>query len=71
MGKDSISKNWKPFQEATTIDENISQRLKEFLEGQPLIDGGTFLLSNKIMNAETVILIAQDAAENVLSFDFV
>lgn len=59
------------FKKQTTIDENISQRLKEFLDGQPKTNGGTLHLSSSVKNADTITEIAQDGNGNVLAFEFV
>lgn len=59
------------FKKQTTIDENISQRLKEFLDGQPKTNGGTLHLSSSVKNADTITGIAQDGNGNVLAFEFV
>lgn len=59
------------FKKQTTIDENISQRLKEFLDGQPKTNGGTLHLSSSVKKADTITEIAQDGNGNVLAFEFV
>lgn len=59
------------FKKQKTIDEKISQKLKEFLDGQPTTNGGKLHLSPSVKNANTVTLIAQDANDTVHAFEFV
>ena len=59
------------FKKQTTIDPNISQKLKDFLDGQPTEKGETLHLSSSVKYADTVTEIAQDENGNVLAFDFI
>lgn len=59
------------FKKQKTIDENISQKLKEFLDGQPKTNGGKLHLSSSVKNANTITLVAQDEKDNVHAFEFV
>lgn len=60
------------FKKQTTIDESISQKLKEFLDGQPINKIEEKLhLSSSVKDANTITLIAQDEKDTVHAFEFV
>lgn len=59
------------FKKQKTIDPKISQKLKEFLDGQPTEKGETLHFSSSVKDADTVTEIAQDENDNVLAFDFI
>lgn len=59
------------FKKQITIDEGISKRLKDFLEGQPKTNGGTLHLSGSVKDADTITEVAQDGNGNVLAFEFI
>lgn len=61
----------KSFKKMTSIDCEITQRLKAFVNGQPKSDGTFLILSDNLINSNTVCLIAQDDEGQILSFDFV
>lgn len=61
----------KSFKKMTSIDCVIMQRLKTFMDGQPKSDGTFLILSDILINSNTVCLIAQDDEGKILSFDFV
>ena len=61
----------KSFKKMTSIDCEISQTLKTFINGQPKSDGTIFFLSDDLLKSKTVCLIAQDSSGNILAFNFV
>ena len=58
------------FKKQITIDPLISQKLKEFLDGQNIY-GVTLQLSVDVMNSITITRIAKDENDNTLAFEFV
>ena len=61
----------KSFVKMTCIDCKISQKLKVFLNGQPKLDRTIWVLSDNLLNSNTVCLIAHDAEGRVYTFNFV
>lgn len=59
------------FKKMTSIDCEITQKLKIFLNGLQNTDGTFLILSDNLINSSTVCLIAQADDGQVLSFDFV
>ena len=74
-GWDWASKQFKKFgskfKKQKTIDPTISQKLKEFLEGQEVTKGKKLKLSSDVKNSDTITRIAQDENDNALAFEFV
>lgn len=59
------------FKKQKTIDPEISKKLKEFLDGQPMTNGAKLHLSSSVKNANTLTMVAQDEKNNVQAFEFV
>ena len=59
------------FKKQKTIDPIISQKLKEFIDGQPITYGKKLRLSSDVKDSKTITRIAQDENGDALAFEFV
>lgn len=59
------------FKKQTTIDPEISKRLKEFLDNQTITKGEKLKFSSDVKNSDTITRIAQDEKGDALAFEFV